>query len=621
MSKDWDGWLRDKDWQPVAPDEFKALPADEKLRRIRHSSAHVMATALRKVRPEATFAIGPATEHGFFYDVHVDSPITPDEIAAVQEGMKGVCKERQRFEVAVVPHAEAVEFFTEKGERYKLDILEKLVDQTVTFYRNGDFVDLCAGPHVPDTSFCQNVKLLAASPAHWRGEQNPSLQRVTGTAWDSREALKSYLAFVEEAKARDHRVLGQALDLFSFHPWAAGALWHPRGLTLRNELGRFWRELQPEYGYVEILNPVLYKPDLFQQSGHWEHYHEDMYIVRDASGEPDMALKPMNCPDTMLFYKTRSHSYRDLPLRVAESQILHRNEVTGALHGLMRTRSFVQDDAHIFLTPDQVQEEIRQLLGLVDRFYSLFGLEYSVKLSTRPEKYMGELEQWNAAEEALKASLDASGRGYWIDEGDGAFYGPKIDISIQDSLGRKWQCGTIQLDFQLPQRFELEYTAADGTRQTPIVIHRAIFGSMERFIGVIVEHFAGAFPVWLAPVQAVVLPISDEKQLDYAHEVTTRLRQAGIRAELQQYESLNYRIRQAEKQKVPYILVLGEREQEQGTAAVRRHKVKEQRVVPVDEIVAEIAAKVNSRELDVHLAKIQPKFQEPGDTSTTDNPY
>jgi threonyl-tRNA synthetase len=619
--RDWDQWLREREWQPVAADEFRGLPADEKLRRIRHSSAHVMATALRQVRPEARFAIGPATEHGFFYDVKLDSPLSPEEIAAVQEGMGQVAKQKQPFEVAVVPHAEAVEFFRDRGERYKLDILEKLVDQTVTFYRNGDFVDLCAGPHVPDTGFCHHVKLLAASPAHWRGEQNPSLQRVSGTAWESREALKNYLAFVEEARARDHRVLGAALDLFSFHPWAASALWHPKGLIIRNELGRFWRELQPEYGYVEILNPVLYKPELFHTSGHWENYHEDMFIVRDAEGEPDWAIKPMNCPDTMLYYRTQAHSYRELPLRVAESQVLHRNEVTGALHGLMRTRAFVQDDAHIFLAPEQVQDEIRQLLDLVDRFYSVFGLQYSMKLSTRPEKFMGEIAQWDAAESALKQALEAAGREYWIDEGDGAFYGPKIDISIQDSLGRKWQCGTIQLDFQLPQRFELEYTAQDGTRQMPIVIHRAVFGSIERFIGVIVEHFAGAFPTWLAPVQAVVLPISDEKHLEYAEEVTRRLRRAGVRAEVQQYESLNYRIRQAEKAKVPYILVVGEREQETSTAAVRRHKVKEQRVLPVDEVVLELSDKVRSRELDVHVARMAARFEATSAATTEDQAY
>lgn len=618
---DWNSWLQERDWQPVAPDEFKALPNDEKLRRIRHSSAHVMATALRGVRPEATFAIGPATEHGFFYDVHVDSPLTQDELAAVQEGMKDVSKQRQKFERAVVPHAEAVEFMRDRGERYKLEILEKLADQTVTFYRNGDFVDLCAGPHVPDTSFCQNVKLLAASPAHWRGEQNPSLQRVSGTAWDSRDALKAYLAFVEEAKARGPGMKGEQVQRLPQHAVVAGALWHPRGLVVRNELAQFWRGLMPEYGYQEIMNPVLYKPELFQTSGHWEHYHEDMYIVRDGEGEPDWLLKPMNCPDTMLYYKTRSHSYRDLPLRIAENQVLHRNEVTGALHGLMRTRSFVQDDAHLFITNEQVQDEILQILELVDRFYSTFGLEYVMKLSTRPEKYMGELETWNAAEAALSAALTAGGREFSVDEGDGAFYGPKIDISIQDSLGRKWQCGTIQLDFQLPQRFDLEYTAQDGTRQRPIVIHRAIFGSMERFIGVIVEHFAGAFPLWLAPVQAVVLPISDEKHLDYAREVTAKLRKAGIRTELQQYESLNYRVRQAEKQKVPYILVVGEREQEQGTAAVRRHKVKEQRVAAVDEVIAELVEKIRTRELDVHQPTMSARFQETAAATTTDNAY
>ena len=618
---DWDRWLRDLEWSPVPADEFRALPPEEKLRRIRHSSAHVMATALRRVRPEARFAIGPATEHGFFYDVRLDSPLTAEELAQVQEGMAQVAKEKQPFEVAVVPHDRAVEYFRAHDEQYKLDILERLMDRTVTFYRNGDFVDLCAGPHVPDTGFCQHVKLLASSPAHWRGEVHPSLQRVSGTAWESRDALRGYLAFVEEAKARDHRVLGAALDLFSFHPWAASALWHPRGLVIRNELGRFWRELMPEYGYVEILNPVLYRPELFQTSGHWDHYQEDMFIVRDGAGEPGFVLKPMNCPDTMLYYRTQARSYRELPLRVAESQVLHRNEVTGALHGLMRTRSFVQDDAHIFLAPEQVQDEIRQLLELVDRFYTVFGLEYSMKLSTRPEKFMGTVEQWDAAESALRAALEASGRGYWVDEGDGAFYGPKIDISIQDSLGRKWQCGTIQLDFQLPQRFELEYTAQDGTRQTPIVVHRAIFGSIERFVGVILEHFAGAFPVWLSPVQAVVLPISDEKHLDYAREVGARLREAGVRAEVAQYESLNYRIRQAEKQKVPYILVVGDREQEQGTAAVRRHKVREQRVLGVDEVVRELAEKIRTRELDVHVAKTAPRFQEASAATTEDKPY
>jgi len=618
---DWDRWLQEKDWQPVNADEFRALGADEKLRRIRHSSAHVMATALRRVRPEARFAIGPATEHGFFYDVRLDAPLTPEEIEQVQEGMQQVAKEKQPFEVAVVPHAEAVEFFREKGEPYKLDVLERLADQTVTFYRNGDFVDLCAGPHVPDTGFCQHVKLLASSPAHWRGEQNPSLQRVTGTAWESRDALKNYLAFVQEARARDHRTLGAALDLFSFHPWAASALWHPKGLVIRNELGRFWRELMPEYGYVEILNPILYKPELFMTSGHWEHYKDDMYIIRDGAGEPEFAMKAMNCPDTMLYYRSHSHSYRDLPLRVAESQVLHRNEVTGALHGLMRTRSFVQDDAHIFLAPEQVQGEIQELLGLVERFYSVFGLQYSMKLSTRPEKFMGAIEQWDAAEAALRAALEAAGREYVVDEGDGAFYGPKIDISIQDSLGRRWQCGTIQLDFQMPQRFELEYMAQDGTRQMPIVIHRAIFGSIERFIGVVLEHFAGAFPTWLSPVQAVVLPISDEKHLEYAQGVTRRLRKAGVRAELMAHESLNYRIRQAEKQKVPYILVLGDREQEQGTAAVRRHKVKEQRVAPVEELVLELADKTRSRELDVQVTTMAARFNETSAATTEDNPY
>jgi threonyl-tRNA synthetase len=619
--RDWDSWLAGQAWQPVDAEAYRALPGDEKLRRIRHSSAHVMATALRGIRPEARFAIGPATEHGFFYDVKLDAPLTQEELERVQEGMQQVAKEKQRFEVAVIPHGEAVEFFREKGEQYKLEILERLADQTVTFYRNGDFIDLCAGPHVPDTGFCQNVKLLASSPAHWRGEQNPSLQRVTGTAWESRDALKNYLAFVQEARARDHRVLGVALDLFSFHPWAASALWHPKGLIIRNELGRFWRDLMPEYGYVEILNPILYKPELFQTSGHWGHYGEDMYVVRDAAGEPDFVIKPMNCPDTMLYFKSQSHSYRDLPLRVAESQVLHRNEVTGALHGLMRTRSFVQDDAHIFLAPEQVQGEIQELLQLVDRFYSVFGLEYSMKLSTRPEEYMGELAEWEAAEAALRGALEAAGREYWVDEGDGAFYGPKIDISIQDSLGRKWQCGTIQLDFQMPQRFELEYTAQDGTRQTPIVVHRAIFGSIERFVGVILEHFGGAFPTWLAPVQAVVLPISDEKHLEYAQDVTRRLRKAGVRAEVQQYESLNYRIRQAEKAKVPYILVVGEREQEQGTAAVRRHKVKEQRVAPVEDVVLELADKVRTRELDVQVTRMAAKFNENSAATTEDRAY
>jgi threonyl-tRNA synthetase len=621
--RDWGSWLAGLDWKPISEDEYKALPEDERLRRIRHSTSHVMASAIARLHPGTEFATGPATEQGFFYDTRPAdgaATLTNEDIEPVQKVMDEISSGDHPFETTVVPKSDAIEYFRHTGQNCKLEIMERIEDEVVSLYRHAEFVDLCAGPHVPNTKYCRHAKLLNLSGAHWRGEDHPSLTRVSGTAWPDRKALQKHLRFLEEVKKRDHRVLGPQLDLFSFHPWAAAAMWHPKGLIVRNELMKLWRDSTAPHDYVEILNPLLYRKELFVTSGHWEHFREDMYIFNDDQGEPYLMLKPMNCPDTMLYFRSQVRSYRDLPMRVSEGQILHRNEVTGALHGLMRTRSFVQDDAHIFLTAEQVEEEVRILMGMLEQVYTAFGLDYSICLSTRPEEFMGEVETWNEAEAALKQTLDAAGVEYTINEGDGAFYGPKIDVNIRDSLGRQWQCGTIQLDFQLPQRFELKFAAADGSLQTPIVIHRAIVGSFERFAGVVLEHLNGALPTWVAPVQVAVLPVSDPF-LDYANEVVARLKAEDIRVELEHDQSINYRIRSAEKRKVPYMLVLGEREAEAGTATVRRHKIKEQRVLSVDELVDELKAKIRTREFDVKLTPIAAPIDTSLGGSTEDEAY
>ena len=561
-----------------------------------------MATALRRIDPQTQFAIGPPTEHGFFYDVQTSKPLQEEDLQSIEKEMATVAAGQHPFEVAVARKEDVIAYYRDKEQKYKLEILNGIKDETVTLYRDADFIDLCAGPHVPDTGWCRHVRLLGLSGAHWRGETRPSLTRVAGTAWQAEKPLREYLHFLEVARQRDHRILGPQLNLFSFHPWAASALWHPYGVIVRNELLRLWRE-KISGGYSEILNPLLYRKELFETSGHWEHFREDMFIIPDDTGNPQFVLKPMNCPDTMLYFRAQTRSYRDLPLRIAEGQVLHRNEAVGSLHGIMRTRNFVQDDAHIFLMPDQVQSEVAALLAMLDDIYRTFQLSYDIRLSTRPEAYLGGIDVWNAAEDALRQALAAARCEYIVGEGEGSFYGPKIDVSIRDSLGRRWQCGTIQLDFQLPERFDLRYSAPDGSLQRPIVIHRAIFGSVERFFGVLLEHLNGAWPTWLAPVQVIILPLKDV-QLPYCKDLKDKLLASGVRAEIDDVQSLMYRIRQAEQSKIPNILVIGDREVEAGTVTLRRHRVKEQRTIPAEELIRELTDKISQRVFDTEVQNI-----------------
>jgi threonyl-tRNA synthetase len=589
-------WLASHTWHPVDKSAFKALTAQEQLLRIRHSTAHVLAAALLQVQPTAQLATGPATATGFFYDVKTETPLAEADLETLTAQMKMLVGRAAPFEHTEVPKAEALAYFEAQNQPHKVEVMNRLPVETVTLYRCGTFVDLCAGPHVPHTGLCGAFKLTALAASHWKDETLPSLTRITGTAWANPKDLARYLEFVEDSKARDHRVLGPALDLFSFHPWGAGAFWHPKGMKLRRALEGYWRDTLERYGYVEIGNPILYKKELFETSGHWEHFQENMFVFKNEAGEPEYAIKPMNCPDTMLFFRSRLRSYKELPLRIAEGQILHRNEATGAMHGLMRTRMFVQDDAHLFVSEEQVTSEVQHLFAMLHEVYSLFDLDYTFSLSTRPANFMGEVATWDQAEAALKLALASTGKAYAIEEGEGAFYGPKIDVQIRDSLGRRWQCGTFQLDFQLPERFELGYIAADGSTQRPIVIHRAIFGSFERFMGILTEHLGGAFPTWLAPVQAVVLPIA-ERHLPYAQQVQEHLAAAGFRVELNAEESINYRVRQSETQKIPFMLVVGDQEAEAQSVAMRRYGGGERNTLPLAEFTALLQQEVGSKAL------------------------
>jgi threonyl-tRNA synthetase len=618
-------WLKTLHWTPVDPAEYKALDNESKLLRIRHSVAHIMAHALQDIDPKVSFATGPATAMGFFYDVVPSVVLKEDHLAELEKRMAKICGQSLPFEWTVVPKADARGLFENCKQIHKLEVLERIPSDTVTLYRSGNFVDLCAGPHVPHTGLCRNVKLLGIAASHWRGEDTPSLTRLSGTAWSTDKELARYLEFLEDSKARDHRVLGPQLDLFAFHPWASGAMWHPKGVRIRRGLETYWRETLERYGYQEILNPLLYRKELYEMSGHWDHYQDNMFIFSEDPKEGQSAdsccqyaIKPMNCPDTMLYFKSNVRSYRDLPMRIAEGQILHRNEATGAMHGLMRTRMFTQDDAHIFVSADQVAHEVAHLFKMLNEVYALFQLDYSFSLSTRPEKFLGDIAVWDQAEAALRQSLDATGKPYLVEEGEGAFYGPKIDFQIRDSLGRQWQCGTFQLDFQLPQRFDLHYIAPDGSHQQPIVIHRAIFGSFERFIGILTEHLGGAFPTWLTPVQAVVLPIT-EHHVAYAQQVVDQLKAAGIRVEMQEAESINYRVRQAEMRKIPYMLVVGDREAEAGQVAVRQYKVKEKRTLATGDMIAELQTKIAERTFDVTLTQYNDLFWKPPETLSTES--
>jgi threonyl-tRNA synthetase len=571
---------------------------------LRHSAAHILATAVRKLRPEANIGFGPAIEDGFYYDFEVDHPFTPEELEEIEKAMAEVSAATQPFERRVVSREEAREIFSE--DPLKLERLEELGgDEVISVYQNGPFLDLCRGPHVPDTGRLKHFKLLNAAGAYWRGDSNRQmLQRIYGTAWFDQKSLDEYLHRMEEAKKRDHRRLGKELDLFFFHPYAPGsAFWTGRGTTIYHALVDFMREVLGRSGYEDVKTPLMFNKALWEISGHWGKYRENMFLVLDSeSDEHDFSLKPMNCPSHFLYYGTKKHSYRELPIRYSTQDVLHRNEVSGALSGLTRVRQFQQDDAHIFVAEDQIADEVRRLVQLIDYFYSTFGLQYTAKFATRPEVRVGTDELWDQAESALRSALEAVGLEYELKPGDGAFYGPKIDFDVTDSIGRQWQLGTIQLDYNNPERFDLTYVGEDNHEHRPVVIHRAIFGSFERFIAILIEHFGGAFPLWLAPVQVAVLPISDD-QMESARAFTEELRAAGIRAELdERSETLNYRIREAETLKVPYMAVIGGREAEAGTVAVRvRGTGKKQVIVSREAFTSHLREQAVSRTLEVGL--------------------
>jgi len=562
----------------------------------RHSSAHVMAQAVKRLFPGVRFGIGPAIADGFYYDFDVPESFTPEDLVRIEKEMEKIIREDHPFERFEVSREEALKMFADAGEDYKVELIRDLPeDAVISCYRQGDFVDLCAGPHVPSTGRVKAVKLLNLAGAYWRGsEKNKMLQRIYGTSFPKKSLLDEHIFRLEEAKKRDHRKLGTELDLFSMHEEGPGfPFFHPKGMVLRNELESFWREEHKRAGYKEIRTPVILNRTLWEQSGHWDHYQENMYFT--SIDDLDFAVKPMNCPGSILIYKAKLHSYRELPIRLAELGLVHRHELSGVLHGLMRVRCFTQDDAHIFMLPSQITDEIIGVIDLIDRFYTVFGFEYHIELSTKPEKAMGSDEIWEMATDSLKKAIEVRGAAYRINEGDGAFYGPKIDFHLKDCLGRTWQCGTIQLDFLMPEKFDLSYIGEDGQKHRPVMIHRVVFGSIERFIGILIEHFGGAFPVWLAPVQVKILTVTDRGR-DYAGEVLQVLEEGGIRAELDaRNEKIGYKIREAQVEKIPYMLVIGDREAENRTVAVRERGQGDQGSVLLDEFVATVRAGINSR--------------------------
>lgn len=571
--------------------------AKDELRAIRHTASHVLAQAVKRLYPETKLAIGPAIDDGFYYDFDREGGFTPDDLEKLEAEMKKIVKENLALKPFVLPRDEAIKFMQEKGEPYKVELIEDLPEgETISFYQQGDFVDLCAGPHILYTKGIKAFKLTSIAGAYWRGsEKNKMLTRIYGTAFAKKEDLEAYLTMMEEAKKRDHRKLGKELGLFMFAEEGPGfPFFLPKGMTLKNTLIDYWREIHLREGYQEVSTPVILSRKLWETSGHWDHYKENMYTT--VIDDEDYAIKPMNCPGGMLVYKSQPRSYRDLPLRVGELGLVHRHEKSGQLHGLMRVRCFTQDDAHIFMTQDQITDEIKGVTRLINEVYSQFGFDYFVELSTRPEDSMGSDEDWEMATNGLRNALDEMGLKYIVNEGDGAFYGPKIDFHLRDSIGRTWQCGTIQLDFQLPQRFEAEYVAEDGTKKRPIMIHRVCFGSIERFIGILIEHFAGKFPVWLAPVQVKVIPVS-EKSMEYAQGVYDQLKAAGIRTELDRKdEKVGYKIRQAQLEKVPFMLILGEKEAAEGKITVRSRDKGDLGVADLSTFIADVKKMTETRE-------------------------
>jgi threonyl-tRNA synthetase len=573
----------------------------EALALYRHSTAHLMAAAVTNLFPGTQCGIGPATDEGFFYDFVVNRPFVPEDLEAIEKKMKELASADLPYERQMWPREEAKRFFTEKGELLKVQLIEEKTEgqAEVSCYTIKDrdtFVDFCVGPHVPSTGRLKAFKVLNTSNAYWKGDaHNQPMQRIYGTAFVNDADLKAHIRRIEEAKTRDHRKVGKELGLFTFHPWAPGAtFWLSKGTTFYNLLANYMRDVLFPAGYVELKTPLVFNKALWETSGHWQHYRENMFLIQGRDGE-EMAMKAMNCPGHMLVFASEMRSYRDLPLRFHEQTPLHRNEASGVLSGLTRVRQFSQDDAHCFVTEDQIQSEVESLLRLVQRVYSDFGLEYSAKLSTRPDEYLGEIATWDRAEDSLKRALDAAGQAYTVNEKDGAFYGPKIDFDITDAIGRKWQCATIQLDYQMPERFDLKYVGADNAVHRPIVIHRAIFGSFERFIALLIEHYAGAFPLWLAPVQVTVLPIAD-RHLPYAASVRDRLTAAGLRVEVdERYEKIGYKIREAQLQKIPYMLVVGDKEAAEGTVSVRARAGGDQGSSALDEFLRATTSEVSRK--------------------------
>lgn len=571
--------------------------AEEALHIIRHSAAHIMAQAIKRLYPEADFAYGPATDNGFYYDVDLgDATLSEDDLPAIEAEMKKIAKENLKFSVFELPREEAIALMEERGEKYKVEHIGDLPeDARITFFQQGDYIDMCVGPHLTYTKALKAFKLTGVSGAYWKADaNNKMLTRVNGTAFATKDELEAHLTMLEEAKKRDHRRIGREMDLFMMRDEAPGfPFFLPNGMILKNTLLDYWREIHHKAGYVEISTPQIMNKQLWLTSGHWDHYKDNMYST--MIDDEEYCIKPMNCPGGVLVYSSKPHSYRELPIRAGEIGLVHRHELKGALHGLFRVRCFNQDDAHLFVTPEQLTDEIVGVVRLIDSVYQKFGFKYHVELSTRPEDSMGSDEDWAAAEEGLKVALDKLGMDYVVNEGDGAFYGPKIDFHLEDSLGRTWQCGTVQLDFQMPQNFDLTYVDADGEKKRPIMLHRVCFGSIERFIGILIEHYAGKFPVWLAPMQVKVLPVS-EKSRDYANEVTAKLEAAGIRAVCDDRdEKIGYKIREARgTDRVPYMLILGEKEVEAGNISVR-DRTNETVPMGVDEFIAKVREEIDTR--------------------------
>ncbi|WP_026766570.1 threonine--tRNA ligase [Selenomonas ruminantium] len=565
---------------------------------LRHTASHILAQAVKRLYKEENvkLAIGPAIDNGFYYDIDMDRQLSEADLKDIEKEMKKIVKENLKLERKEVSRADALKMFEEMGESYKVELINDLPeDALITLYTQGEFTDLCAGPHVLSTGKVKALKLQSVAGAYWRGsEKNKMLQRIYGTAFEKQADLDEYLHMLEEAAKRDHRKLGKELDLFSLHEEGPGfPFFHPNGMVVRNELINYWREVHRRYGYQEIKTPMIMNRKLWETSGHWDHYKENMYFTK--IDDEDYAVKPMNCPGGMLVYKSHQHSYRDLPLRMGELGLVHRHELSGALHGLFRVRNFTQDDAHLFITPAQIEDEIQHTIDLFDEVYSTFGLKYTAELSTRPEDSMGSDEIWENATNALRNALEHRGLKYVINEGDGAFYGPKIDFHLRDSIGRTWQCGTIQLDMLMPEKFDLTYVGEDGEKHRPVMLHRVVYGSIERFIGILIENYAGAFPTWLAPVQVRILPITD-KHADYAYELKKKMFDLGLRVEVDdRNEKTGYKIRESQVKKTPYTLVVGDQEMADGTAAVRKRGVKDSEVMKVDDFIKYVQEKIASK--------------------------